>query len=124
MKTIALLVAAAACLAVALNFTTGLNTLLDVTSIVFTAVPILASFVAVGVKRQGILVVADIALQVAIIGMLIGSVGLLQNMSDPKAVGPAFALTLSVVFFFWVFRIGSCARYYATFPRYVEGVAN
>ena len=46
MKTIALLVAAA-CLAVALNFTTGLNTLLDVTSIVFTAVPILASFVAV-----------------------------------------------------------------------------
>ena len=99
MKTIALLVAAAACLAVALNFTTGLNTLLDVTSIVFTAVPILASFVAVGFKRQGILVVADIALQVAIIGMLIGSVGLLQNMSDPKAVGPAFALTLSVVFY-------------------------
>ena len=87
MKTIALLVAAAACFAVALNFTTGLNTLLDVTSIVFTAVPILASFVAVGFKRQGILVVADIALQVAIIGMLIGSVGLLQNMSDPKAVG-------------------------------------
>ena len=98
MKIVAL-VAAAAFLAFALNFTTGLNTLLDSTSIVFTAVPILASFVAVGFKRQGILVVADIALQVAIIGMLIGSVGLLQNMSDPKAVGPAFALTLSVVFY-------------------------
>ena len=53
MKTIALLVAAAACLAVALNFTTGLNTLLDVSSIVFTAVPILASFVAVGFKEAG-----------------------------------------------------------------------
>ena len=58
----------------------------------------IASFVAVGFKRQGISVVADIALQVAIIGMLIGSVGLLQNMSDPKAAGFA-ALTLSVVFY-------------------------
>ena len=98
MKTVAL-VAAAACLAFALNLATGLNTFVDLTSIVFTAVPILASFVAVGFKKQGILVVADIALQVAIIGMLIGTVGLLQVMSDPKAVGPAFALTLSVVFY-------------------------
>ena len=109
MKTTALLVAAAACLAFALNFTTGLDTLLDFTSIAFTAVPILASFVAVGFKRQGILVVADIALQVAIIGMLIGSVGLLQAMSDPKAVGPDFALTLSVVFYGLVI-VGICSQ--------------
>ena len=112
MKTIALLVVAAACLAVALN-TTGLNTLLDVTSIVFTAVPILASFVAVGFKRQGILVVADIALQVAIIGMLIGSVGLLQNMSDPKAVGLT-ALTLSVVFY-GLLIAGICSQLSSTY---------
>ena len=108
MKTGAL-VAAAACLAFALNLATGLNTFVDLTSIVFTAVPILASFVAVGFKRQGILVVADIALQVAIIGMLIGSVGLLQNMSDPKALGPAFAVALSVVFF-GLLVVGICSQ--------------
>ena len=108
MKTVAL-VTAAACLAFALNLATGLNTFVDFTSIVFTAVPILASFVAVGFKRQGILVVADIALQVAIIGMLIGSVGLLQNMSDPKALGPAFAIALSVVFF-GLLVVGICSQ--------------
>ncbi|MDC3124228.1 hypothetical protein OBB00_05890 [Gammaproteobacteria bacterium] len=98
MKTVAL-VAAAACLAFALNLATGLNAFLDLTSIVFTAVPILAAFVAVGFKRHGTLVVADIALQTAIIGMLIGSVGLLQNMSDPKALSFAFAIMFLMIFY-------------------------
>ena len=54
MKTIALLVAAAASLKAwhSTYLLSALNTLLDVTSIVFTAVPILASFVAVGVKGR------------------------------------------------------------------------
>tara|TARA_X000000950_G_C13872700_1_gene643587 strand:+ start:350 stop:1147 length:798 start_codon:yes stop_codon:yes gene_type:complete len=98
MKIVAL-VAAAASLAFALNLATGLHAFIDVPSIAFIANAILASFVAVGFKRQGILVVADIALQVSIVGMLIGYVGILQNMSDPEALPFAFAIMLLVVFY-------------------------
>ena len=98
MKIVALM-AAAACLAFAINVGTGLDTFLDLTSIAFIAIVILASFVAVGFKRQGILVVADIAVQVSIVGMLIGYVGILQNMSDPKELPFAFAIMFLVVFY-------------------------
>ena len=98
MKTVALVVAAAS-LAFALNLATGLNAFIDLISIAFIAISILASFVAVGFKRQGILVVADIAIQVSIVGMLIGYVGILQNMSDPKELPLAFAIMFLVVFY-------------------------
>ena len=98
MKTVAL-VAAAACLAFALNLATGLNAFTDLISIAFIAIAILASFVVVGFKRQGILVVADIAIQVSIVGMLIGYVGILQNMSDPDELPLAFAIMFLVVFY-------------------------
>ncbi len=98
MKTVAL-VAAAASLAFALNLATGLNAFIDLISIAFIAIAILASFVAVGFKRQGILVVADIAIQVSIVGMLIGYVGILQNMSDPEALPLAFAIMFLVLFY-------------------------
>ena len=98
MKTVAL-VAAAASLAFALNLATGLNAFIDLISIAFIAIAILASFVAVGFKRQGILVVADVAIQVSIVGMLIGYVGILQNMSDPEALPLAFAIMFLVVFY-------------------------
>ena len=98
MKIVAL-VAAAASLAFALNLATGLHTFMHVPSIAFIANAILASFVAVGFIRQGILVVADIALQVSIVGMLIGYVGILQNMSNPEALPFAFAIMLLVVFY-------------------------
>ena len=37
---------------------------------------------------------ADIAPAMGMIGTLIGLVGMLQNMSDPKAIGPAMAVAL------------------------------
>ena len=37
---------------------------------------------------------ADIAPAMSMIGTLVGLVGMLQNMSDPKAIGPAMAIAL------------------------------
>ena len=37
---------------------------------------------------------ADIAPAMGMIGTLVGLVGMLQNMSDPKAIGPAMAIAL------------------------------
>ena len=93
------LVLALAILCVALNFAAGLSLFVDLTSMAFIAIPVFAAFVAQGFKIQGIQVVRDIAIQVAIVGMLIGLVGILQNMSDPQALGPAYAIMFLVVFY-------------------------
>mgnify|MGYP001165674547 CR=1 FL=1 len=93
------LVTAMIAMCIALNFATGLSGFVDLTSIAFIAIPVFAAFVAVGFKKQGVLVVQNTAIQVAIVGMLIGFIGILQNMSDPKALGPALAIMLLVVFY-------------------------
>ena len=101
-------VLALAILCVALNFAAGLSLFVDLTSIAFIAIPVLAAFVAQGFKIQGIQVVRDIVIQVAIVGMLIGFVGILQNMSDPQALGPAYAIMLLVVLYAFIVS-GACS---------------
>jgi hypothetical protein len=41
----------------------------------------MAAFVAVGFKRQGVFIAKGSIIQVAIVGMLIGYIGILQNMT-------------------------------------------
>ena len=90
---------AIAILCVALHLAAGLMTFVDLASAAFIAVPAFAAFAAVGFKEQGVLIVREIAVQVGIVGMLIGFVGILQNVSDLNALGPAYALMLLVVFY-------------------------
>ena len=71
------LVTAMIAMCIALNFATGLSGFVDLTSIAFIAIPVFAAFVAVGFKKQGVLVVQNTAIQVAIVGMLIGFIGIL-----------------------------------------------
>ncbi len=96
-----ILVVALACvlLALALNNAAGLATFVDSTSIIFIFIPTMAAFVAVGFKRQGVFIAKGSIIQVAIVDMLIGSISLLQNMSDPEALGPAFAISFLVVLY-------------------------
>ena len=101
------LVLALAILCVALNFAAGFSAFVDLVSIVFIAVPAFAAFVAQGFKKQGIQVVRDISMQVAIVGMLIGLVGILQNVSDPQALGSAYAIMLLVVLYGFMMA-GAC----------------
>jgi isoprenylcysteine carboxyl methyltransferase (ICMT) family protein YpbQ len=62
------LVLAIAILFVALHFAAGLSAFVDAVSIAFIAIPAFAAFVAQGFKKQGIQVVRDISIQVAIVG--------------------------------------------------------
>ena len=104
------LVLAIAILFVALHFAAGLSAFVDAVSIAFIAIPAFAAFVAQGFKKQGIQVVRDISIQVAIVGMLIGFVGILQNMSDPQALGSAYAIMLLVVLYGFILA-GACGLF-------------
>ena len=68
----------------------------DLISIIFILVPIIAAMASLGISFNGVNLVRHIIAQVSVIGMLIGLVIMLGNASDPDSLGPAFAVMLLV----------------------------
>ena len=72
---------------------------IDLISIIFIFVPIIAAMASLGISFNGVNLVRHIIAQVSVIGMLIGLVIMLGNMSDPDSLGPAFAVMLLVLLY-------------------------
>ena len=72
---------------------------IDLISIIFIFVPIIAAMASLGVSFNGVNLVRHIIAQVSVIGMLIGLVIMLGNASDPDSLGPAFAVMLLVLLY-------------------------
>ncbi len=72
---------------------------IDLISIIFILVPIIAAIISGGISIHGVHLVRHIIAQVSAIGMLIGLVIMLGNMSDPDSLGPAFATMLLVLLY-------------------------
>ena len=72
---------------------------IDLISIIFILVPIIAAIISGGISIHGVNLVRHIIAQVSVIGMLIGLVIMLGNMSDPDSLGPAFAVMLLVLLY-------------------------
>ena len=68
-------------------------------SIIFIFVPIIAAMASLGISFNGVNLVRHIIAQVSVIGMLIGLVIMLGNLSDPDSLGPAFAVMLLVLLY-------------------------
>ena len=72
---------------------------IDLISIIFILVPIIAAMASLGISFNGVNLVRHIIAQVSVIGMLIGLVIMLGNLSDPDSLGPAFAVMLLVLLY-------------------------
>ena len=72
---------------------------IDLISIIFILVPIIAAMASLGISFNGVNLVRHIIAQVSVIGMLIGLVIMLSNLSDPDSLGPAFAVMLLVLLY-------------------------
>ena len=72
---------------------------IDLISIIFILVPIIAAMASLGISFNGVNLVRHIIAQVSVIGMLIGLVIMLGNASDPDSLGPAFATMLLVLLY-------------------------
>ncbi len=72
---------------------------IDSASFIFILLPIIAAIVSGGISIHGVHLVRHIIAQVSVIGMLIGLVIMLGNMSDPDSLGPAFATMLIVLLY-------------------------
>ena len=72
---------------------------IDLPAIIFILVPIIAAMASLGISIHGVNLVRHIIAQVSVIGMLIGLVIMLGNMSDPDSLGPAFAVMLLVLLY-------------------------
>lgn len=72
---------------------------IDLPSIIFILVPIIAAMASLGISIHGVNLVRHIIAQVSVIGILIGLVIMLGNASDPDSLGPAFAIILFVLLY-------------------------
>jgi hypothetical protein len=72
---------------------------IDSASFIFILLPIIAAIISGGISIHGVHLVRHIISQVGVIGMLIGLVIMLGNMSDPDSLGPAFATMLIVLLY-------------------------
>ena len=72
---------------------------IDLISIIFILVPIIAAMASLGISFNGVNLVRHIIAQASVIGMLIGLVIMLGNASDPDSLGPAFAVMLLVLLY-------------------------
>ena len=60
--------------------------LFDLYSLAFILIPTLAAFASVRFKKEGSAVTRGLMLQVSIVGILIGFVGMLARGSDPSSI--------------------------------------
>ena len=71
----------------------------DLASLAFILGPVLAAFASVQFKKEGFLVTRGLLLQVSIVGILIGFVGMIQRVSDATSIGMATGVALLVVLY-------------------------
>ena len=71
-----------------------LNYLIDLPSLQYIGLTLLAALLSAGFSKFYFKVANSIVMQAGLVATLIGIVGMLQNMSDPKQLGPAMAVAL------------------------------
>ncbi len=81
------------------GFLTGYSGILDAASLVFVVVSLAGFALTASFSRASLTIVVDLAYPVGLLGTLLGLVGMLQNMSDPKAIGPAMAISFLTVLY-------------------------
>jgi hypothetical protein len=81
------------------EFLTGYSGILDAASLVFVVVSLAGFALTASFSRASHTIVVDLAYPVGLLGSLLGWVGMLQNMSDPKAIGPAMAISFLTVLY-------------------------
>jgi hypothetical protein len=78
---------------------TGYSGVVDLASLVFVVGSLASLALTASFSRASVTIVVDLAYPVGLLGTLIGLVSMLQNISDPKAIGPAMAIALLTVFY-------------------------
>ena len=91
--------AALGLLVVGLFFADKRGLFFDLASLAFILGPVLAAFASVQFKKEGFLVTRGLILQVSIVGILIGFVGMIQSVSDATSIGMATGTALLVVLY-------------------------
>ena len=91
--------AALGLLVVGLFLTDKRGLFFDLASLAFILGPVLAAFASVQFKKEGFLVTRGLILQVSIVGILIGFVGMIQRVSDATSIGLATGTALLVVLY-------------------------
>ena len=79
--------------------------LLDLASIQFIFGPIVAMLIVARFSKYVIKMVDQITLQLGLLGTLIGCVGILQNIVDPLAIGPAYAVCFLTLLYSFALKI-------------------
>ena len=91
--------AALGLLVVGLFLTDKRGLFFDLASLAFILGPVLAAFASVQFKKEGFLFTRGLILQVSIVGILIGFVGMIQRVSDATSIGMATGTALLVVLY-------------------------
>ncbi|MEC7368944.1 MAG: hypothetical protein VX709_06635 [Pseudomonadota bacterium] len=81
------------------GFLTGYSEIVDLASLYFVVGSLAGFALTASFSRASRTIVVDLAYPVGLLGSLIGWVGILQNMSDPKAIGPAMAISFLTVLY-------------------------
>ena len=79
--------------------------LLDLASIQFIFGPIGAMLIAARFSKFVIKMIDQTTLQLGLLGTLIGGFGMLQNMDNPQAIGPAYAICFLTLLYSFVLKI-------------------
>lgn len=91
----------------------------DPASLAFIFVPTLAAFASVQFKKEGFLVTRGLILQVSIVGVLIGFVGMIQHVSDLTSIGMATGTALLVVLYASIV-VGVCHLFASTSEQQIN----
>ena len=73
------------------EFLASYSGIFDLNSFVFVVVGLAALALTASFSKTSLTIAVDLAYPVGLLGTFIGLIGILQNMSDPEALGPAFA---------------------------------
>ena len=81
------------------EFLTGYSGIVDLASLVFVVGSLASLALTASFSRASVTIVVDLAYPVGLLGSLLGWVAMLQNISDPKAIGPAMAISFLTVLY-------------------------
>ena len=84
-----------------------LHYLIDLPSLQYIGLTLLAALLSAGFSKFYFKVANSIVMQAGLVATLIGIVGMLQNMSDPKQLGPAMAVALLPIFYAMIISAGN-----------------
>ena len=81
------------------DFLAGYSGILDAASFVIVVGGLAGFALTASFSRASLTIVVDLAYPVGLLGCTIGWIGMLQNMSDPKAMAPIMAISLLPVLY-------------------------